>query len=433
MLHIHDPLVRSLLLKGKFGLEKESLRITGDGHFAHTPDPFTNEKHIVRDFCENQTEINTDPVSSPREAVAELERYTKQIQKTLAALPEPEYLWPFSNPPYIRNEDDIPVAQYYGSEAYKTEYRNYLSHRYGRYKMAFSGIHFNYSFSDELLQADFALSDETDFVKYKGDFYVTLAERITAYGWLMVAITAASPLLDSSYVSKGQYDTNLFNGMATSRVSELGYWNYFTPIFNYTDAKSYAESILQYVDDGLIRFPSELYFPVRVKPVGAYSMEALRDNGEVSHIELRMLDLNPLTIAGIEEKDVFFAQLMLVWLAGTPHQKFALKDQVQAVQNIKNAARFDLKTVSIVVPSGERYSVVGAALKVIGYMEEFYRDFPDDVQEVLAFQKAKFLEPENRYAWKIYKEYKEGFVRKGLALAKRRQQEMIADESQTLP
>lgn len=427
MLHVNDPIVRSLLLKGSFGLEKESLRITGDGHFAHTPDPFTHKKHIVRDFCENQTEINTDPVPSPKKAVAELERYTKQIQKTLAALPEPEYLWPFSNPPYIRNEEDIPVAQYYGDAAYKTEYRQYLSHRYGRYKMAFSGIHFNYSFADELLRADFALSEETDFVKYKGDLYVTLAERLAAYGWLMVAITAASPLLDSSYVSKGQYDTNLFNGMATTRCSELGYWNYFTPVFDYTDAKSYAESILQYVDDGLIRYPSELYYPVRVKPVGAYDMKALRDNGQVSHIELRMLDLNPLTVSGIEEKDVFFAQLMLVWLAGTPRQKFDLKDQVQAVQNFKNAARFDLKTVSIVVPNGERYSVVDAALNVIGFMEEFYRGFPDDVQEILAFEKEKFLDPEKRYAWKIKNEFKDGYVKNGLALAKQRQQELIAD------
>lgn len=427
MLHINDPVVRSLLLKGSIGLEKESLRVTRDGHFAHTPDPFTKEKHIVRDFCENQTEINTDPVSSPQEAVNELKKYTRQIQKTLAALPEPEYLWPFSNPPYIHNEDDIPIAQYYGDEAYKTEYRQYLSHRYGRYKMTFSGIHFNYSFSDELLRADFALSGETDFTKYKGDFYVTLAERATAYGWLMVAITAASPLLDSSYVSKGQYDTNLFNGMATSRVSELGYWNYFTPVFDYTDTKSYAESILQYVEQGLIRYPSELYYPVRVKPVGAYDMEALRDNGKVSHIELRMLDLNPLTAAGIEEKDVFFAQLMLVWLAGTPRQKFDLKDQVQAVQNIKNAARFDLKTVSIVFPSGERYSVVDAGLKVIGLMEEFYRGFPEDVQEVLAFQKAKFIVPENRYAWRIGEAFKDGFVKHGLALAKQRQQELIAE------
>ena len=60
MFHINDDSVRSKLLKGNFGLEKESLRITGDGSFALSLHPFPDNKNIVYDFCENQTEINTD-------------------------------------------------------------------------------------------------------------------------------------------------------------------------------------------------------------------------------------------------------------------------------------------------------------------------------------------------------------------------------------
>ena len=231
MLHSKEEQIRSLLLRGSFGLEKESLRVDAHGFLAHTPDPFSGEPHIVRDFCENQVEINTPVVYSSQEAVNQLERYTQQIIRTLQKLPKPEYLWPFSNPPYIRSEKDIPVAQYYGAEAAKTDYRNYLSDRYGRYKMTFSGIHFNYAFSEELLRADYILSKENDYQRYKNKFYVELAEQAAAYGWLMVAVTAASPLLDSSYAAKNQIGTNLFNGMVTSRCSELGYWNSFTPVF----------------------------------------------------------------------------------------------------------------------------------------------------------------------------------------------------------
>ena len=60
MFHIENDIVRSLLLKGNFGLEKESLRITRDGNFALSLHPFPDNKNIVYDFCENQTEINTD-------------------------------------------------------------------------------------------------------------------------------------------------------------------------------------------------------------------------------------------------------------------------------------------------------------------------------------------------------------------------------------
>ena len=422
VLHADHPKIRQLLLRGNFGLEKESLRIDEEGFLAHTPDPFPNEKHIVRDFCENQTEINTPVMKSAAEAVQALVKYDHQIQRTLKQLPKREYLWPFSNPPYIRNEADIPVARFYGDEASKTEYREYLSDRYGRYKMAFSGIHVNFSFDETLLREDFTLSGETDFDEYRNQLYVALAEKAAAYGWLLVAVTAGSPLLDSSFVEKGKFDTDTFNGLASTRCSELGYWNYFAPIFDYSNIRAYADSIQQYVDDGLLRFPTELYYPIRLKPRGQNKLETLRNQG-VDHIELRMFDLNPLVPSGVEERDLTFAQLFLVWLASTPREVLSVKDQVQAVQNFKNAAHYDLKTVKIVPPSGEVCSVTDAALHVLDRMEEFYKDFPDSVQEVLSFERDKFIDGDNRYAWKIRRAFDGGFVKKGLALARQRQEE----------
>ena len=64
MLNINDPNVRQHLLEGNFGLEKESLRIYGNGRLSHLPHPFPNHKNIDRDFCENQTEINTGTILS---------------------------------------------------------------------------------------------------------------------------------------------------------------------------------------------------------------------------------------------------------------------------------------------------------------------------------------------------------------------------------
>lgn len=423
MLHIEDPEIRRLLLKGNFGLEKESLRVDENGFLSHARHPFPDDEHIVRDFCENQTEINTPVTHSAAEAVASLEHHYRRIQKGLREMTPREYLWPFSNPPYIRNEDDIPIAIFEGGRASKTEYREYLSDRYGRYKMTFSGIHFNYSFAEELLRRDFALSGETDYTEYKNQFYVALAEKAVAYGWLMVAVTAASPLLDSSFVEKGKFDQDYFSGMASVRCGEMGYWNFFSPILDYTDVRAYADSIQSYVDNGLIRAPSELYYPIRLKPRGKNVLSVLREQG-VDHIELRMIDVNPLVPCGVDERDVLFAQLFLAWLAATPRQPFADKDQVQAVQNFKNAAHYDLKTVKIVPPDGQVCSVADAALKVLEKMRAFYRDFPAEVQSVLAFQTEKFVDAEKRYAWKLRKEFFGGYVKKGLELAKKRQEEL---------
>ena len=103
MLRVDNDKVRSLLLEGSFGLERESLRITQDGFLAQTPHPFPRDPHLLCDFSENQLEINTGVCGSPQEVVAELEAYDALVQRTLAKLPQPELLWPFSNPPYIRS------------------------------------------------------------------------------------------------------------------------------------------------------------------------------------------------------------------------------------------------------------------------------------------------------------------------------------------
>ncbi len=423
-LHFDRENVRRLLLKGNFGLEKESLRLTPDGYMSHTLHPFPDNKHIVRDFCENQTEINTPVAKSAEEAIGFLTDYTREIQQKLVSLPQPEILWPFSNPGYIRNETDIPVAQFSGGFSSKTDYREYLSDRYGRYKMVLSGIHINYSFSDELLLADFEAGGYEDFLEYKDALYLSLAQRSVEYGWVMTAITAASPLMDSSYVEKGRLGHTTFNGTASVRCSEFGYWNYFTPVLNYDSIEGYANSILRYVKDGLLAAPTELYYPIRLKPRGLNRLDSLIKDG-VDHIEMRMVDLNPLEVSGLNLKDLIFAQLLLVWLACTKSDDFTKKDQVQSVQNFKNAAHYDLKTVKILAPTGRVCSVADACMDVISRMKEFYRDFPDEIHEVLSFEEMKFIDPETRYAWRIRKQFAYQFVEQGLYLAKQKQKELL--------
>ena len=106
-----------------------------------------------------------------------------------------------------------------------SEYREYLSDRYGRYKMAFSGIHLNYSFGEALLRADYELTrtESPDapatFEAYRDQFYVRLAENCVAYSWILTAVMAASPVMDSSFVEKGKIGGDLFQGLATVRLS----------------------------------------------------------------------------------------------------------------------------------------------------------------------------------------------------------------------
>ena len=71
--------------------------------------------------------------------------------KDLAKNLDGEYLWPASMPCIIAGDKSIPIAYYGTSNAarMKTTYRRGLGNRYGRVMQVISGIHFNYSFSDE--------------------------------------------------------------------------------------------------------------------------------------------------------------------------------------------------------------------------------------------------------------------------------------------
>ena len=73
-----------------------------------------------------------------------------------------------------------------------------------------------------------------DYQEYKNSLYLKLAEQLAAYGWILVSVTAASPIIDSSFVEKGVYGRDIFTGMASVRCSEMGYWNEFAPVFDYS-------------------------------------------------------------------------------------------------------------------------------------------------------------------------------------------------------
>lgn len=474
MLHIEDEKVRKLLFKGNFGLEKENLRITGDGFFAHTFHPFPDDPQMTRDFSENQLEINTKVFDSVDAVVASLTELTEKVQLALAGMQDREYLWPFSNPPYIRNEADIPIAQFFGEERSRTDYRHYLDERYGKYKMTYSGIHVNFSFADELLlrsmEAECAVggsdhsgsmeaecrskkaesgsmeaergSTKTDadpvvqhsLKEYKNTIYLDLAEKMAACGWLLTAVTAASPLMDRSFMEKGVFGGESFSGLASVRCSEQGYWNLFPPIFDYDSIEGYSDSIQKYVDDDLIGYPSELYYPIRLKPPGKNDHIKLKREG-VDHIELRMFDLHPLEPAGLNKKDVIFAHLMMVWLASIPRTKLSPRRQIEAAQNFKSAAHYDLKMVKLVSPDNRVMKFADAAVEIISRMKRFYNELLKNldidtcktymIHEILDFEESKFVDPENRYAWQIRDMFRDDYVRKGLELAKKQQQEIV--------
>lgn len=446
------------ILAARMGLEKESLRVDRRGRLAQTSHPFPDDAELDVDFSGNQLEFVTDVCDSADEVWKALRRLHGKAARVLEKRETgPEYLWPFSNPPYVQAEGENPPMEFCGEKAWKTAYRNHLRDRYGTQLMLYSGIHFNLSFPEKFWEAISAIGDAGEKRRSADAAYLNLAAWTTRYAWLIVYLFAASSVLDESYFCPGKKDGTPCLKYASPRSSEIGYWNDFEPVLDYRSLEGYVDSILKYTEDGTLMSPAELYYPVRLKSAGLYDLERLRREG-VSHIEIRIIDENPYSEIGIFREDVRFLHLLMVYLASRAPKPFPEGEQLRALRDMKRAALFDDSTC---LSNG--LTIRENAVQALQDMEAFFEDdgsvigdgsahvdgsangdSPTSVgiavpvtdsasaewayiREALDFQWRK-LEPGGRPAEIIRDEFRKGYNQKGLELARAHSRKLCQED-----
>ncbi|URZ00408.1 glutamate--cysteine ligase [Clostridium felsineum] len=348
----------NMLSEGNFGVERESQRVTSSGNLALTPHPsvfgdkFENPR-ITTDFSESQIEMITPPLKSASEVYSVLKDIDAEVRDGIT---KGELLWPLSMPPKLPNEEDIPVAQFPDTKEGREKqiYRNGLALRYGKKMQMISGIHYNFSFDDKLIEF---LYGEFKIEKSKREFideiYFSLTRNFLRYHWLLIYLFGASPMCDETYHSVICSELEKiekrcpccagvikeFNKFATSlRVSRFGYSDtdekkynvYFNSLKEYENklkemmrAKSEKYSKLGVYKDGvqiqlngnLLQTESEFYAPIRFKrniKKGETQLTALVNRG-VEYIEIRILDINPFEEVGIGIVEMNFLQVFNVF------------------------------------------------------------------------------------------------------------------------
>ncbi len=397
-----------LTAKGEFGLEMESLRVDQIGALAKTPHPFAGRKNITRDFCENQTEVITDVFDNIGDMLSQL--HTLRSEVTARLEENGELLWRFSNPPAFSDPDDIAIADFKGSV-----YRDYLAQKYGKVKMLLSGIHLNYSLPADTV-SELARANGKDKRRFQDELYLSLAAGLLRYSWLIVYLTAASPVLDPSFVKFGGINEKAIDKYASVRCSEVGYWNFFTPTFDFSSLDAYIKSIGRYIDSGDFISCSEIYYPIRVKPRGKYGLDELEEFG-INHVELRMIDLNPLSPLGVFEKDIEFIHLLIIYLLNLELPLPDECEQIEAVNNMKTAALFD--TESAVSFGGRTLSVKNAAGKELEKLYGFAQRYCPEYLAAVKYQLSKSCN--ESYSHIIRRLFSDDYMHKGMTLAKQYQ------------
>ncbi|ELY2767721.1 glutamate--cysteine ligase [Cronobacter malonaticus] len=340
-------------LKGiRRGLERETLRVTPEGELATTGHPESlgsalTHKWITTDFAEALLEFIT-PVDGDIDHMLTVMR---DIHRHTARALGDERMWPLSMPCYIKEGQDIELAQYGTSNIgrFKTLYRSGLKNRYGALMQTISGVHYNFSLPLAFWQAKCQVEDAESGKEAISAGYFRLIRNYYRFGWVIPYLFGASPAICSSFL-QGKPTKLPFEktdcGMyylpyATSlRLSDLGYTNKsqsnlgitFNDLHSYvaglkraikTPSEEYAKLGLKkdgeylQINTNILQIENELYAPIRPKRV-TRDDESPSDallRGGIEYIEVRSLDINPFSPIGVDENQVRFLDLFMVWCA----------------------------------------------------------------------------------------------------------------------
>lgn len=406
------------LLNGEFGIEKESLRVNADGYLADTAHPEGLSDKISRDFSEGQVEFISGVYDNLEDACDEICDLQCIIEGAVLNRPGGgEYIWTYSNPPLFKKEGNIRIAEFSEGKKEKTTYREYLAEKYGKIKMLFSGVHFNYSMPETFFELLLKKFPEQSLPKLKSEWYVKLADILMSDSWLIVAFTSASPTADPEFLKGIGVPEEEWESYASFRNSPYGYWNLFLPELSYADFDSYVNSIDGYIKDGSIQSVQELYYPIRLKPAGENTLENLRKNG-VNHIELRMLDLNPMCCAGVARRDLSFIRYLIVFRAAELLDLWEGTGNIKEEMSVRERLIWHRQAARIHFWE-ENADAKSKALRLLEDMKCFYMEygkkavfFPeyDAIAEVIEFQRQKILNPDRRYANQIREKYQSDYI-----------------------
>lgn len=331
------------------GIEKESLRVSPDGHISLSSHPkalgssLTNP-FITTDFSESLLEFITPAYSDIDECLKTLENVHRF---TLQNLENDEMLWVSSMPCPLGGPKDIPIAQFGSSNVGKLKnlYRHGLSNRYGRLMQIISGIHYNFSMPESFWEPYAQICGFTGELKdFKTEKYLHLIRNFHRYSWLLLYLFGASPAACKCFVQGREHklkeldDSSLYLPDATClRMGNLGYKSEAQKslFVCYNELDSYADCLRGAMDtpypeyeamgqrkDGeylqlntnLLQLENEFYSTIRPKRVvksGQRPLEALTQEG-IEYIEVRALDLNPYLPLGIDSEQIHFLDSFLL-------------------------------------------------------------------------------------------------------------------------
>ncbi|SUY33747.1 bifunctional glutamate--cysteine ligase/glutathione synthetase [Clostridium perfringens] len=428
---IKDESLEDYFIKANFGLEKENVRVTERGNLALTPHPKAfgdreNNPYIKTDFSESQLEMVTPVCNTLEEVYSFICNLNKVV--SLEIMKNGEFLWPQSNPPILPREEEIPIAKLSNRE--DELYRENLSYKYGKKKQVISGIHYNFSFKEEFIKLLYKeLKVKKDFREFKDDIYLRMARNFQKYHWLLIYLTGASPVFHESYIDeikeegeKLGEDSYYIKDDTSLRNSSYGYKNKKDYYVSYNSIEEYASDIKNLVKDKEIQSIKEYYNPIRLKSLGSEDMlESLLNKG-IDYLEVRLLDLDPLSVQGVNKETLYLVHLFMIYTLLKENKEITYKDQEEFFKNHDMVSLKGRNEEAVIHENGIPVLLKDKGREILSEMDEIVEILfsnNEKFKNVIKRALEKINNPHDTISEKLIKDIKEeGYINFHMRLAK---------------
>ncbi len=424
------------ILRGNFGVEREGLRVGVKGELSRNKHPkvFGNKimnPYITTDFSESQLELITPVFNTSKEVYD----FLNALYDIVALEIGDEYIWPESMPCVIPDDREIPIATFckckQGEEA--RAYREELLRKYGGKIQLISGIHYNFSLNDDVLNKLYENSSKKeDFKTFKDNLYLKIVRNYLRYRWLLIYLLGSTGVVHSSYkgeclkkldnISQGAYSCE---GIVSYRNSDCGYGNRITLFADYTSTREYVNSVKRFIKDGLIQSPKEFYNSVRPKGKTPNKiLDSLLEEG-IQYLEYRSIDINPFSKGGISLEDLEFLELFNLYLLFKEESDY--KDwQIDGLENQKNIARNGGLDIEL-IRDGEKVSKVQWGLEILNEIRDINHILNLGKGELIDAQIEKIKDYKKTNTYRFIELVKEkGYIDSHLDLSKKYKKEAYA-------
>ncbi len=333
----------------KRGLEREVMRVDSRGLISQKPHPKAlgsalTHPHITTDYSEALLELVTPPLESHDDLISFLTELHQFVVQNI----DGEDLWPSSMPCQFDSSDDVIIANYGTSNSGQMRhiYRKGLEYRYGKKMQCIAGIHYNFSLPEKFWKCykknlEFAGSLQ----EFISGWYMGAIRNFERYAWLVLYLFGASPAVCKCFFDEERADLDeldektYYKPYATSfRMGDFGYKSSVQQDLDisYNSVDEYTKDLVKAIqtkhpdyekigvkkngeylqlNDSVLQIENEYYGLIRPKRIarrGERSTLALKRRG-VEYMEVRCIDVNPLSPIGITPSQALFLDVFLLY------------------------------------------------------------------------------------------------------------------------